>query len=176
MNFLKKIAPWIGAAATGNVPALVAMAANSIGGVIGKKVDANPSAIAAAVAGASPDQLLALQKEDHDFQARMQQMGFQEITDLAKIQADDRASARNMQIQVRSQTPNVLSALAVVSLLGCIGLVAFVPLPDKSMDAILILLGVVAGSYKDVYAYYFGSSAGSDRKTELMASGKTESK
>lgn len=35
-------------------------------------------------------------------------------------------------------------------------------------DALLITLGALVSMVKDVYGYYFGSSEGSTRKTEIM--------
>src|ERR1700732_681326 len=51
-NLLTKVLPWIGAAATGNVPALITMAAKEVGDVLGVDVPADAGAIGTAVANA----------------------------------------------------------------------------------------------------------------------------
>ena len=51
LGFLKKAAPWITAAATSNVPALVGMAAKTIAGITGGKVGNSVDSIAEAVSG-----------------------------------------------------------------------------------------------------------------------------
>ena len=51
---LSTVAPWIGAAATGGVPALVGMAAGELTKAFGKDVKPTVDAIGAAISGASP--------------------------------------------------------------------------------------------------------------------------
>lgn len=71
LGFAKKALPWIGAAATGNVPALVTMAAAAVSSALGTEVPATPNAVAAAIASATPEQLLALKTAEQDFQLKM---------------------------------------------------------------------------------------------------------
>lgn len=173
MNFLKKLVPWIGAAATGNVPALITMAAQSVGSVLGKEVKPDLDSITAAVNGATPDQILALKQEDNNFKAKMQAMGFEHETDIEKIEAEDRASARSREIAIRDTTPKYLAYITLVGVIGMIWLVisGHSPALKDVTTAALVgsLVGQLIGELKAVYAYYFGSSASSDRKTELLA-------
>ena len=84
-DVLKKALPWIGAAATGNVPALVAMAAKEVGDAIGVKVQPTVQAISAAVQGATPEQMAALQMREMDFKERMQAAGYKHAEDMGRI-------------------------------------------------------------------------------------------
>lgn len=169
LGFAKKAMPWIGAAATGNVPALVAMAASAVGDALGTDVQANSGAIAAAVAGATPEQIVALKQADNEFAAKMRELEFTSVADLERIAAGDRASARLMQIATKSRTPHVL-ACAVV---GCWILIQFallVVVIDEGMrELVSRVLGTLDAALMLVLSYFFGSTATSARKTELLA-------
>jgi hypothetical protein len=94
---IRKAFPFISAAASLGGPFGV-MAAAAVGKAIGadKPPQGTEDSItnALATAMANPDQLLALKKAEQDFQVKMNEMGL----DLEKIAADDRASARAMQV------------------------------------------------------------------------------
>src|SRR5581483_7097668 len=168
MNFLKKILPWIGAAATGNVPALVSMAANAVSGALGNKVDSSVDSIVSAVQGATPEQLVALKQAELDFQAKMQAMGFSHEEELAQIEVADRDSARAREISVRDFMPMVLGGGVVA---GFIVATFLILTGHGKADSVMAgtLIGYLPAKAELVLAYYFGSSAGSDRKTELLA-------
>jgi CDP-diglyceride synthetase len=63
----------------------------------------------------------------------------------------------------------LLSALAMITFLICLYLLFFRPFPEGSKDVLLIVVGALITIVKDVYGYYFGSSEGSARKTDLLA-------
>lgn len=44
--------------------------------------------------------------------------------------------------------------------------------PPGVKETLLVLVGVLAGSFKDVVGYWIGSSHSSERKTEILAAGK----
>jgi hypothetical protein len=46
------------------------------------------------------------------------------------------------------------------------------PLPAAGKDVLLILVGVVASRFGSVYDFYFGSSAGSKEKTDIINSSR----
>lgn len=50
-----------------------------------------------------------------------------------------------------------------------IELLYFRPVHSDSKDILQIMLGTVAGAWMMVIGYYFGSSSGSAKKTEIMA-------
>ena len=64
----------------------------------------------------------------------------------------------------------LLALLAVAGFFGCIWAVLTAPadLPAAIKDLLLILVGALVTLVKDIYGYYFGSSEGSARKTELL--------
>lgn len=72
---------------------------------------------------------------------------------------------------------NTRTALAILSLIIVALLIAglfFVPIPDSAKDLINIALGFIAGYCGNVFNYYFGSSDGSTRKTDMLNQRATE--
>ena len=45
--------------------------------------------------------------------------------------------------------------------------------PASNRDALMVALGVILGLSKDVYAFFFGSSKGSEDKTDLLHNAAT---
>lgn len=173
-SFVKKAAPWLTTVASAVFPGaapILGVASGLLSKGLNTTVKADPESIANAItmAATSPDQLATLKKIDDDFAAQMRQLGIQEETDLAQILASDRADARAMQEKTGSRTPTMLAWAAVLTLLACIYMLGFRTLPQTGHDVLMMLLGTVAATYKDVYGYFFGSSAGSDAKTSLLA-------
>ena len=53
----------------------------------------------------------------------------------------------------------VLAVLLTVGLIGLVGIMCFVPLPEGAQDALMFLLGSLSTGWLMVLSYYFGSSA-----------------
>lgn len=74
--------------------------------------------------------------------------------------------------------PWTKAAISMLVLLAFFGVIAalFVTtyrekdFPPGVKETLLVLVGVLAGSFKDVVGYWLGGSHSSDRKTELMSS------
>lgn len=164
-NLVGTIAPWIGTALGGP---LGGMAVNAVGDALGLS-DKTEEAIKTALSGATPEQMLAIKNADQAFQLQMQSLGFQNMKDMEAIAVNDRDSARKREEVVKDITPQIL---AYGLLLGFFGIIAFMLLysvPAGSRDLLNILLGMLGTSVISVISYYFGSSAGSDAKTKIMA-------
>lgn len=126
-----------------------------------------PDKIEDAVLNATnPGVLLKLHQAESEFQLAMQEHG----VDLEKLAEADRESARQRQVALKDYAPTVLGYL-VVALTG--SLEAFVLLRGvpSAIDPVIVgrILGTLDAALTLVLSYYFGSSAGSDRKTELLA-------
>ena len=188
-DFLQKVVPWIGAAATGNVPALIALAAKQVGDIIGVPVPADGGAIANAVANATPEQVVALRQADNDFQAKMQAMGFAHAEEVLHIgyqtealYVDDTADARKVfgnnggVLIIACATLLIFTAVMIAVLLGCYkvltGDVAFKSLDPGSVACVFGLLGAVVRDVSNagmqVWSYFFGSSQGSADNRQAM--------
>lgn len=166
-TLVKSIAPTIGTALGGPLGGVAGLALSR---ALGRDEAAakDDNALAAAVQEANPDQLLALKKADQDFAVQMQKLGFENVEALEAIAASDRASAREREIRTQDWTPK---ALAIAITLGFFGLLAYLckrEPPPGSRDILNILLGSLGAAWLAVVSYYFGSSAGSARKDELM--------
>jgi hypothetical protein len=167
-NFLKKVVPWIGAIATGNVPGLITLATKQIGEVVGAKVDPTLDSISQAIAGATPDQMLKLRELDTQFQLRAQELGFQNIQELEAIAEKDRESARAREIAIRDKIPAILAMGVTGGFFGLLFLLSYHQIPEASQQVMYTMVGVLGTAWISVVGYYFGSSAGSAKKSESL--------
>jgi hypothetical protein len=85
-----------------------------------------------------------------------------------KLAVDDRKSAREMQATTRSMMPPLLASAVTVGFFGIVVMMFFNQV-DSNNPAILMMLGSLGTAWTGIIAYYFGSSAGSQAKTEMMA-------
>lgn len=172
MDFLKSIAPWLAAAATGNVPALIGMAANELTGVLGYEVEPEKTAIEKAVSGATAEQLLVIKQADYAFETKMKELGYTHIEKLEALAVDDRKSAREREMTVKDSTPKVLAAIITIGFLGVLFYMIRYGLPEQNRDSLLMMLGALSSGWGMMLAYYYGTSAGSAAKNELLARNK----
>lgn len=168
---VKSIAPSIGTALGGPLGGIAGVALSKALGMPGDSVK-DETALAAAVQGASPDQLLALKKADQDFAIQMEKLGFENVEALEAIAAGDRASARDREIKTGDWTPKVLGLIITIGFFGLLVYLLRREPPAGSRDILNIMLGSLGSAWIGVVTYYFGSSAGSARKTELMSAQK----
>ena len=168
MDFFTSVAPWLGAAVTGGVPALLTMAAVEVGKAFGEKVPATVEDITKKVAGASAEQLLALKKADQEFQYKMQELGLQNLQVMEQLAVTDRKSAREREAIVKDWTPKVLAGGITVGYFLVLWYILSNGLPTSGGEALLVMLGALGGAWGSVVAYYFGSSSGSAAKTDLL--------
>lgn len=161
---LSTVAPWIGTAMAGPFGGMAVRAAADALGLD----DATEEALTTAMYGTTSADMLALKKADQEFQVRMQELGFKQIADLAKLETDDRANARQREVQVKDNT-NKLLACAVCCIWALVNvLVILYDVPAGSEQLIARLLGTLDAALMCILYYYFGGSRGSDRKTEIM--------
>lgn len=155
------IAPTLATALGGPMAGMAVKALSS--SLLGHE-DGTEADIELAMANATPDDLLKIKETDNAFKLEMERIG----VDLQKIAADDRNSARDREIKTKDNTPKVLAGVIVIGFFATLATVAFATIPDKAMPAINILLGSLTALLIQVGNYYFGSSAGSKAKTEII--------
>lgn len=170
LGFFQKAMPFIttGLSIAGG-PAGIA-ASTILGKVL--KVD-NPTvqSVTKALQGLTltPELQAQLQEAENQYKLQMQSMGYQNEQDLAKVAADDRASARQMQIQTRSWVVPALAVLITLGFFGLLVLMMYHVAPPGSEKILDVMTGSLGTAWIMVITYFFGSSAGSDRKTEILA-------
>lgn len=168
MNFkdisglLAQVAPTIATALGGP---LAGLATKTIASALTGSESATEDEIAVALSGASPETLAKLKQIDADFAVQMKRLDI----DLAAIESGDRASARDREVRSNdSWTPRVLAVLVVGGFFGMLLTVVLKSVPAEMNDAALIMFGGLSASFTAVIAYYFGSSAGSAAKNDLL--------
>lgn len=164
-SIIKTVAPWIGSAIAGPLGGLAVEAASNALGLGEKTTDA----LKAAIGGATPEQMLALKQADQEFALQMQALGFKQVTDLEAIAAGDRKDARAMQTANPSQVPALLSVLVTVGYFAILIGMMLGSLQVSDSQALLIMLGALGSAWGMVMAFWFGTTANSNRKTELLA-------
>ncbi len=138
-------------------------------GAIGRAVLGNDKAteadIDAALAGATPADLLKLKEADQAFKLEMEKLG----VDIERIHAEDRDSARKMQIATKDFMPALLGSVITLGFFGVLGFLMAEGLPENGAQPVLILLGSLSTAWTAVTAFYYGSTKGSAEKTRLLA-------
>lgn len=153
---LRTVAPALETAVGGP---LLPMAISTIGTALGLS-DATEEKVATALAGAKPEDLLALKKADEDFAAKMKQLDI----DLERTNAGDRDSARKMQTETRSWTPHILALVITLGFFGILIGMLSGHLSSKDSPELLLLIGSLATSWGMVVNFFYGSSSGSQAK------------
>lgn len=141
--------------------------------IIGKVTGTTPKdadEAASVLATATPEQMLALQSEEHNFKLQLETLNIKSVEELERIAAGDRDSARNREIKTGdSWTPRLITAV----ILGGYVLVQWFILthivPPEMLPIVMRSLGTLDTIVGIVVGYYFGSSAGSAAKNALIA-------
>lgn len=171
-DVIKKAFPFISAAASLGGP-VGTMAATLVGKAIGAQTApaANADSISEAIATAfaDPQQRAALIAAEQQFQAQMAELGYKDAEDLAATAEADRVSARQREMTLKDKVPAAMAFVVTFGFFGVLYFMLFHTVPNAAHDALLLLLGSLGTAWTAIISYYFGSSAGSDRKTELLA-------
>jgi hypothetical protein len=164
-DLVKTVAPWLGTALGGP---LGGAAVTAIAGALGLS-DNTESAIKAALSGATPEQLLAVKQADNDFALKMQQIGYDHVDKIAEFDFKNVDSARSREVQVRDNTNRNLAYFYTIGYFSLLVFVLFFGIKLEVREIMTVLLSILTAAQAAIMNYYFGSSHGSDRKTEIMA-------
>lgn len=164
-KLISTVAPWIGTALGGPLGGMAVEAAANALGLTDKTVDS----VKQALAGVTPDQMLALKKADQDFAVSMQALGFKQVTDLETIAAGDRDSARRLQTAKPSPVPALLTCFVVGAFTATLVLLLKFDVPATNRDIVVYMIGQLSGGFTSALAFWLGTTRDSGRKTELLA-------
>jgi len=169
-ELVKSVAPTIGSALGTAVGGPIwGAAVKKLGEHWLGKSDATEEDVAAAIAGATPEQLLEMKKLDQQFERDMAQLRKDLEVDLERIDAGDRASAREREKALKDWVPSALAVTNALAFFVLLFLMLSRSIPDANKSAFDILLGMLGGNMLTVMTYYFGSSRGSRAKDELLS-------
>jgi hypothetical protein len=157
MDWLKTIAPTIATALGGPLAGLAIEAVSKAIGIDPKDVQSTISE-----GKLSADQIMLLKQAEIQMAARAQEMGL----DFAKLNVEDRKSAREMQVATKSWIPAILAVSITIGFFGI--LIGMMTETFKTSDALMLMLGSLATAWTGIVAFYFGSSASSQNKDNLL--------
>lgn len=162
-RLVRTVAPGIATALGGP---LVGAAVQSVSAAVLGRPDGTEEEVALAVAGGGAEALAKLKEAEQAFMARMKELDI----DVEKVHQADRADARGMAAKTGDiWTPRLLALSITLGFFGVLSWLLTQGKPDAGGDALLVMLGALGGAWASVVAYYFGSSAGSAAKTDLLA-------
>ena len=157
MDWLKMIAPTLATAVGGPFGT---MAYGLIAHELGVTPDEAKTTIEAGKL--TSDQIASVQLAEVQIKAKAQELNL----DFAKLSNDDRKSARDMQVSTKSWLP---PALAVFVTLGFFGIMAGLMFGQiQHAPQIDIMLGSLGTAWTGIISFFFGSSAGSQAKDDLL--------
>ncbi len=162
MDWLKQIAPTVATALGGP---LMGMAVSAVS----KALDVEPDKVQDIISSGKLDaeQIAKIKIAEIELQKQANELGL----NFEKLAVDDRKSAREMQATTRSIVPPILAGVITIGFFGILILLMLGKVQGDN-NTILIMLGSLSTAWTGIIAYYFGSSAGSQAKTELMSKAK----
>ncbi len=159
-SLIGAVAPTIATALGGP---LAGMAVKAVGDALGVEKPTEDT-VSAALANATPELLAKVKQADQDFAAKMKDLDIK----FEELETQDRASARSMQVNLRSNIPAMLAGLITVGFFGIlIGMLAGY-LSSKDSPELNILIGALSTAWGMVVSFYYGSSAQSHIQTRIL--------
>ena len=158
MDWLKQLAPTIATCLGGP---LAGMAES----VIAKAIGCEPEAVQDIISSnkLTAEQVAAIQLAELELKKQAQSMNL----DFEQLAVADRKSARDMQIATKSYLTPSLAVIIVTSFIGVV--VATLAGFSKIESAMAgTLIGYLSAKAEQVISFYFGSSASSQRKDEMI--------
>ena len=157
MSWIESIAPTIASCLGGP---LAGMAVE----VVSKSLGIDPNAVQDTINSGklTADQIASIQSAEIALKAKAQEMNL----DFEQLAVQDRKSARDMQTTTKSFIPPLLALIITLGFFGI--LVGMMTGKVTSSDALMLLLGSLGTAWTGVISFYFGSSASSQNKDQLL--------
>ena len=159
MDWLKQIAPTIATAMGGPLAGMAVSA-------ISKAIGVDPDKVGDLISNnkLSAEQIAQVKIAEIELQKQAQELGL----NFEKLEVEDRKSAREMQATTRSIVPPALAAIITIGFFSIL-IMMMIGKVDGTNPTLLMMLGSLSTAWTGIVAYYFGSSAGSQAKTDLLS-------
>ena len=158
MNWLEQIAPTIATCLGGPLAGLAVSAVSKALGV--SQEDAKEMMDSGKM---SADQIAQVKVAEIELQKQAQSLGL----NFEQLAVEDRKSARDMQTTTQSFIPPLLSIIVTFGFFGILGYLMVTP-SDSANTPLMIMLGCLGTAWTGIIAFYFGSSAGSQKKDQML--------
>lgn len=175
LNVIKTLAPTIATVIGGPLAGGAVTALESVFGITPSpdaSTDDRQSTLAAAISGATPEQLAAMRKADQDYALAMAQAGFKDTETLASLTVQDRVSARDMQVSTKSMMAPILAGLIIGGSLCAAGAILMGKVNyANTTEATMVgtVIGYLFSEAKAVLSFYFGSTSDTGQVNDLLA-------
>ena len=157
MEWLAQIAPTIASALLGPAAGLAVTAISKALGIDEKDVQKTIE-----TGKLSAEQMMSLKQAEIELQAKAQELGL----NFETLATQDRKSAIDMQISTKSIIPAVLASGVTIGFFTI--LVGLMTDNVTKSDALLLMLGSLGTAWTAIVSFYFGSSANSEKQTEML--------
>ena len=157
MSLIESISPTIASCLGGPLAGLAVEA-------VSKAIGVDPSAVQDTINSGklTADQIASIQSAEIALKAKAQEMNL----DFEQLAVQDRKSARDMQTTTKSFIPPLLALIITLGFFGI--LIGMMTGKVTSSDALMLLLGSLGTAWTGVISFYFGSSASSQNKDQLL--------
>ena len=157
MSWIEQIAPTIATALGGPLAGLAVDAVSKAIGVDPKDVQDTINS-----GKLSAEQIVSIQQAELTLKTKAQEMGL----DFEQLAVNDRKSARDMQMTVKSWIPPILAIGITIGFFGI--MYGMMSGHFQSSEALMMLIGSLGTAWTGVISFYFGSSASSQAKDQLL--------
>ena len=157
MDWLKQIAPTIATCLGGPLAGLAVTAVSKVLGIDEDKVQ---DVIDSGKLNA--EQIASLKQAEIELKDHAQQLGL----NFEQLAVQDRASARDLQKETKSIVPPILSILVTIGFFSI--LIGLMSGKIMTSDALMLMLGSLGTAWTGIIAFYFGSSASSQAKDQMI--------
>jgi len=157
MDWLMKLVPTIATCLGGPLAGLAVTAVSKALGIDEDKVQ---DVIDSGKLNA--EQIASLKQAEIALQEQAQELGL----NFEQLAVQDRASARDLQKETKSIIPPVLSILVTIGFFGILG--GLMSGKIMTSDALMLMLGSLGTAWTGIIAFYFGSSASSQAKDNMI--------
>jgi len=128
-------------------------------------------------AGAIVDNLTTSKEEKLEAQRKLLELEQNYKSKIFELEVQDRDSARKREMTLLAQGKRdwfmwFVGIVGLASFCFSIYVVSYLTIPEANRELFINLLGIIEGAVISIFGYYYGSSRGSDQKTDIIKNGK----